>query len=734
MRQLCALLLLLLSAVSASAGVATVQPAENGEERVTPEEANLQRFLDRIAGLDAPLFDATDIASSECGPDYKPQTRGLFIAASRMIEDERFWLQGPENDAELFRNTLILRGAQPDNLVILQEDGATHAGLARAARELTEATGCGDSVILHFSGFSFDASLIGLPDGDEGPFSSASKSVFLKELTGNTFRTGVADRIVAGGPFAVLNIHEPGHGDVLSAAALSELVTLIRNRGADVVVVLDTASASTFAIEARQAQIDPRLFPRISLTGRSCSEGVAPQARCTADADWPATLLSGRAGELTVFYSTTRGDAGVERKFPVDNPVKVYGFLSFQLATAMAGSERTTVGALARRIAGQVEEERRSQSYNFVSSDPDLDVIAEGRPDRPLQKGEIIIDTPETNRAARKITTPKITIAGRVSARGKPTLVEVNGKAATLTSERGFQVEVPLQAGVNTVELFAVTDENEAITRRFELFYEGDIRAVIGEGKRYAVLIANQDYADGSGIPDLSTPVGDAEALARVLTERYGFSTEAPLPDGDTLNLFLRNASQRETGLVFDRLARIAGERDSVLVFYAGHGEYEERGTAYWLPADALAGAYSTFVDAGDITRSLNRIAARNVLVISDSCYSGMLLRGQTMEEPPSNEDRLLALQRLAEKRSRVVISSGGNEPVLDGGAGGHSVFADALLRTLNDPGQNAFSARELFATVLSRVTSAAEQTPDFRPIHGAGHEGGDFVFLEAEH
>lgn len=716
------------------AGVAAVTPAANEEERVTPEEAQLQRFVDRIAGLDTPLFDATDIAPSECRPDSKPQTRGLFIAASRMIEEEKFWLRGPDNDAELFRNTLILRGAKPENLVTLREDDATHAGLVRAARDLTDATGCGDSAILHFSGFSFDASLIGLPDGDAGPFSSAQKSILLKDLAGNAFRKGVADRIVASGPFAVLNIHEPGHGDVLSAAALSELVTVLRNRGADVVVVLDTASATTFAIETRQAEVDPRLFPRISLTGRSCLEGVAAPAQCADDAGWTATLLSGRAGELTVFYSTERGDAGVERRFPIDQPIKVYGFLSFQLATAMAGSERTTVGALARRIAGQTEEEMRSQSYNFVSSDPDLDVIAEGRPERPLQKGEIIIDTPETNRAARKFTTPKITIAGRVSARGRPTLVDVNGKSAALTSERGFQVEVALQAGVNTIELFAVTDENEAITRRFELFYEGDIRAVIGEGKRYAVLIANQDYADGSGIPDLQTPVGDAEALARVLTERYGFTTEAPLPDGGTLNLFLRNASQRETGLLFDRLARIAGERDSVVVFYAGHGEYEERGTAYWLPADALAGAYSTFVDAGDITRSLNRLSARNVLVISDSCYSGMLLRGQTMEDPPSNDDRLLALQRLAEKRTRVVISSGGNEPVLDGGASGHSVFADALLRTLNDPEQNAFSARELFANVLSRVTSAADQTPDFRPIHGAGHEGGDFVFLEAEH
>jgi hypothetical protein len=33
-------------------------------------------------------------------------------------------------------------------------------------------------------------------------------------------------------------------------------------------------------------------------------------------------------------------------------------------------------------------------------------------------------------------------------------------------------------------------------------------------------------------------------------------------------------------------------------------------------------------------------------------------------------------INALASKRSRVLMASGGNEPVLDGGGGGHSVFA----------------------------------------------------------
>jgi|GEM_PF-1151239 len=737
------LLLLILHAGQAAAGMSPVGAPKEPAEKVEPaeqakltDEQKLQRLLDRVVGLDQPLFDADDLAPPDCESGRQGVTRGLFVAAGKGFEIENFWLPGPDNDVELFRNTLALRGADPDKLIVLHEDQATYSVVSVAARALAEATDCGDSVIVQFSGFAVDPEYIPVPDEGVGPFSNGRKLGNLDELTGDAMKHGIGDTIAAGGPFALLNFHAPGYGDVLSAAALSELVTVLRNRGADVSVILDAPSANTFLLEARQAQIDPRLYTKLDLEDQWCG----PQRQrsftaCGAAVTWEPTLLSPRAGALTLFYGTQRGEAGQERKLPLTAPPrdrKIYGLFSYRLATAIAVSERTTIGALSRHISERSDMDMRRQRYRMITTDPDLDLIAEDRPERGPKEGRIVIDTPETTRTARKRTRPELRVAGHVLSRGEPISVEVNGRPAVLTPDRGFEAELVLQAGVNVVEIFAVTRQNEAITHRFELFYEGDIRAVIGEGKRYAVLIANQDYADGSGISDLQTPVGDAEALARVLSERYGFQTELELPQGGTLDLFLKNAGQRETGLLMDQLSQAIGERDSVIVFYAGHGEYEERGSAYWLPADAVANAYSTYIDAGDITRALNRMRAKNVLLISDSCYSGMLLRSTHQDaEMPGNEDRLRMLQRLADKRSRIVISSGLNEPVLDsGGDDGHSVFADALLRALREPDESAFSARELFNKVVSRVTALASQTPDFRPIHGAGHDGGDFVFL----
>jgi hypothetical protein len=75
------------------------------------------------------------------------------------------------------------------------------------------------------------------------------------------------------------------------------------------------------------------------------------------------------------------------------------------------------------------------------------------------------------------------------------------------------------------------------------------------------------------------------------------------------------------------------------------------------------------------------------------------------------------------------VLSSGGLEPVLDSGGGGrHSVFARALADVLGAQDE-PLEAGRVFSAVRERVVRSAEQTPQYAPIHEAGHEGGEFIF-----
>lgn len=88
---------------------------------------------------------------------------------------------------------------------------------------------------------------------------------------------------------------------------------------------------------------------------------------------------------------------------------------------------------------------------------------------------------------------------------------------ATVDPTGRFKGKVALKPGLNVVNVRAVTADNRMHTHRLELLYEGDRQALEGEGRRYAVIIANQNYGRATGMPSLSTPFADADALADLL-------------------------------------------------------------------------------------------------------------------------------------------------------------------------------------------------------------------------
>ena len=152
-----------------------------------------------------------------------------------------------------------------------------------------------------------------------------------------------------------------------------------------------------------------------------------------------------------------------------------------------------------------------------------------------------------------------------------------------------------------------------------------------------------------------------------------------------------------------------------------------ERG--YWLPVDAEEDDNTNWISNAHISDTLKAMAAHRVLIIADSCFSGSLTRGAELGvREPRNADWLA---RIAAKRSRTVLASGGLEPVVDGGRNGHSVFASALLEVLRE-NDSIMDGQTLFDRLKGRVVVNAEQTPSYGDIRLAYHEGGDFILLPA--
>jgi hypothetical protein len=74
-------------------------------------------------------------------------------------------------------------------------------------------------------------------------------------------------------------------------------------------------------------------------------------------------------------------------------------------------------------------------------------------------------------------------------------------------------------------------------------------------------------------------------------------------------------------------------------------------------------------------------------------------------------------------------MSSGGLEPVMDGGRDGHSVFTFYLLKALKENTAPYLDAAQLHDDIKISVANNSDQTPIFNAIKNTGDEGGQFVF-----
>ncbi|MFV1873548.1 MAG: caspase family protein [Oleiphilus sp.] len=244
-------------------------------------------------------------------------------------------------------------------------------------------------------------------------------------------------------------------------------------------------------------------------------------------------------------------------------------------------------------------------------------------------------------------------------------------------------------------------------------------------GRYYALIIGNQDYQN---IDSLVTPRNDIQRLGDVLETRYGFNVTR-LNDSD--NLAIMDA--------INNLNDVLTEYDNLLIYYAGHGNRIQTGdfeTGYWLPVNADAPPRdSLWIPNEFVTRHLARIEAKRVMVIADSCYAGLLSSAPGFlmladNEKPSDDYVRYKLPR----KSRLLLTSGGDFPVLDSGGGDNSVFANALLDLL-EQNKGLITAPEIYRSVRDRVSKDAkvakfDQTPVYKVIKGAGHEMGDFFFV----
>lgn len=257
-------------------------------------------------------------------------------------------------------------------------------------------------------------------------------------------------------------------------------------------------------------------------------------------------------------------------------------------------------------------------------------------------------------------------------------------------------------------------------------------KADIMKSRYAAVCIGINDYSRVTDYGNLYTPVVDAEQMLEILVQEYGFEPESTEGSGSIL---LKTGGVEPT---LDNIRRsiitLAKQKltpaDSLLVYYAGHGEGKKDDLfGKWIPAD---GEDAVFIDHFWIHEVLKKTNVRHVLIIADCCYAGgkMVETGKTRAKPiyhiplkPS--DNVEALFQLP---SRQGLFSGYYEEVPDGE--GHSPFAKCLMAALRENRKPFITVSELYKELFQCTQkSESAKKPFLSVIDGTCDRQGEFIF-----
>jgi len=330
-------------------------------------------------------------------------------------------------------------------------------------------------------------------------------------------------------------------------------------------------------------------------------------------------------------------------------------------------------------------------------------------------------------------------VVGRVDAPAGLMALSLNGAETPVEPNGIFKGKVTVSGDETRVALVAVDRQGKRTERSVLFVVPSASRAQAGTaaaapaarprapdidfGRYHALVIGNDRY---QRLPRLQTATADAQAVADLLRDRYGFRVK-----------LLLNADRYQILSALNELRAELDQEDNLLIYYAGHGEIDETNMrGHWLPVDAEPDSTANWISNASLTDLLNAMNARHVLVVADSCYSGALTRSALarLERGLTPEARIAWQTKMAEGRSRTALTSGGLAPVMDGGGGKHSVFAKTFLQVL-ESNDEVLEGQRLFSRLSAVVTWAAdaqrfEQLPEYAPIKYAGHESGDFFFV----
>jgi len=354
------------------------------------------------------------------------------------------------------------------------------------------------------------------------------------------------------------------------------------------------------------------------------------------------------------------------------------------------------------------------KSYLPLKNKPKIEIAEKADTNPP----EIKIISPTVRQGTKYTSTvSEINLIGKATDENGISSVIVNSEVKEISEAGVFTAKLLLEPGDNEITVISMDSKDNYSERKFIINYTppkvtfADI--INKESKYYGLIIGVSNYQDPA-ISNLDNPILDAQKLYDVLTTNYNFDKENIL--------FVKDAKRGNIIESLDILASKMTAYDNLLIFYAGHGWWDqESNNGYWLPADAMRSNKTDWFRNSTLVDYLKEIKAKHTLLIADACFGGAIFKTRT-----AFTDAPKAIEKLYELPSRKAMTSGTLTEVPD-----RSAFIKYLVERLENNTEKYLSSEQLFSSFRIAVINNSDVVPQYGEIRNVGDEGGDFIFIK---
>ena len=538
-------------------------------------------------------------------------------------------------------------------------------------------------------------------------------------------------------------IRNSGQGNATGVIAR---LSLLNSTGADIYgdtfVNLQTLRSgdtelATFNVGVKGNASINRLRLRLSVkennfgTETSLSETISlPINRVTAPQVTDLDLVARITSNSAQVYNGASNATPISAEIPQNSQVKVSGQLGewyrVELnlrdgkTTGWIHGEQLTTEKRVRQSRPEVETSRVVKV--FQNTPPTLALLEPEQRELLVEEDKLVIQARAV--ANKGIKNVVLTVNGR-----KKSIVPRRRNTKQQSSQTVFSIEenVLINYGLNTIELNAYDTQNQ-VSKPIVLLVTREREEIRND---YALLFGVNSYEHFDPWHKLNNPIPDAEAIGNELKNRYGFAVEV-----------VSDPSRDEILTKINQYARKRyNDNDQLLIFFAGHGYYEERnniGMGYLVasdtfPPDADPGK-SSYISHGDLRERIENIGCEHIFLMVDACFSGafdapvnQFNRARGVNRVPNDVTKKQFIKQSLAYKTRWYLTSGDKEYVSDGHPNQHSPFTRRVLDALRSAGGGKHGILTL--EDIGRYVEKAKPQPRAGEF-GSNAPGSNFLFI----